>query len=166
MRNAGFNGTGIRIGVLSDSYNIIGCARTDVAKGDLPGPGNPFGNTTAVTVVQDLGGGGTDVGRAMLYFIHDLAPGAQLFFATGVISQAAFAANIITLRETYNCQIIVDDITYYSEGVFQDDIIAQAVNTVTDAGALYFSSAGNSGNLNHQTSGVWEGDFNDGGKMA
>ena len=31
------------------------------------------------------------------------------------------------------------------------------------AGALYFSSAGNSGNLNDGTSGVWEGDFVAGG---
>jgi hypothetical protein len=34
---------------------------------------------------------------------------------------------------------------------------------VTASGALYFSSAGNSGNLNDGTSGVWEGNFADGG---
>jgi uncharacterized repeat protein (TIGR01451 family) len=166
VRNVGFNGTGIRIGVISDSYNNNGGAATDVTNGDLPGPGNPFGNTTAVTVVQDLGSGGTDEGRAMLHLVHDLVPAAQLFFATGSISQAGMAANIIALRNTNNCQIIVDDLTYYFEGVFQDDVIAQAVNTVTAAGALYFSSAGNSGNLNDGTAGVWEGDFNDGGAMA
>src|SRR5262249_44617915 len=36
----------------------------------------------------------------------------------------------------------------------------------TASGALYFSSAGNSGNLNDGTAGVWEGDFNDGGPTA
>ena len=166
VRNVGFNGTGIRIGVISDSFNNNGGAAADVTNGDLPGPGNPFGNTTAVTVVQDLASGGTDEGRAMLHLVHDLAPGATLFFATGSNSQAGMAANIIALQNTNNCQIIVDDLTYFSEGVFQDDLIAQAVNTVTAAGSLYFSSAGNSGNLNDGTAGVWEGDFNDGGAMA
>jgi uncharacterized repeat protein (TIGR01451 family) len=37
------------------------------------------------------------------------------------------------------------------------------VNTVKNAGALYFSSAGNSGRLNAGTSGTWEGDFLDSG---
>ena len=166
VRNVGFNGTGIRIGVLSDSYNNNGGAAADVTNGDLPGPGNPFGNTTAVTVVQDLASGGTDEGRAMLHLIHDLAPGAQLFFATAFNSTASFAANIVALRNTNNCQIIVDDVSYPSEGVFQDDVVAQAVNTVTAAGALYFSSAGNAGNLNDGTAGVWEGDFNNGGPLA
>ena len=166
VRPLGFNGAGVRIGVLSDSYNNLGGAAADVTSGDLPGPGNPNGFTTAVTVVADLGSGGTDEGRAMLQIIHDLAPGAQLFFATGFGGPAAMAANIITLRNTNNCNIIVDDLTYYNEGVFQDDVISQAVNTVTTAGAIYFSSAGNSGNLNDATSGVWEGDFVDGGTLA
>jgi subtilisin family serine protease len=38
-------------------------------------------------------------------------------------------------------------------------MVAAAVETVTAAGALYFSSAGNEGNLRRGTSGVWEGDF-------
>ncbi len=42
-------------------------------------------------------------------------------------------------------------LAYPGEGVFQDDVVAQAVNTVTAAGALYFSSAGNAGNLNDGT---------------
>ena len=37
---------------------------------------------------------------------------------------------------------------------------------VTASGALYFSSAGNSGNKNDNTSGTWEGDFVDGGSTT
>ena len=40
------------------------------------------------------------------------------------------------------------------------------MNTVTTAGALYFSAAGNFGNLTHGDSRVWEGDFVDGGVTA
>ncbi len=158
----GVNGAGIKIGVLSDSYNNLGAAAVNVTTGDLPGVGNPNGFTTPVTVLQDLSSGGTDEGRAMLQIVHDLAPGAQLYFATAFTGSANFASNIQALR-TNGCSVIIDDVFYSNESPWQDAIIAQAVNTVTAAGALYFSSAGNSGNLNDGTSGVWEGDFNDSG---
>ncbi len=155
------DGTGVKIGVISDSYNAKGGAQADVLSGDLPGVGNPNGYTDPVVILADQAGN-TDEGRAMLQLIHDLAPGAQLFFSTAFISQADFAQKIIDLRNA-GCDIIVDDVSYLGEGVFQDDNVAQAVNIVTADGALYFSSAGNSGNFNDGTSGVWEGDFADGG---
>jgi Subtilase family/FG-GAP-like repeat len=157
------NGAGVKIGVLSDSFNNLGTAAADVLSGDLPGPGNPNGFTTPVTIINnDLASGGTDEGRAMLQIVHDLAPGAQLYFATAFNSAASFATNIQALR-TAGCDIIIDDVGYFDESPFQDAIIAKAVNTVTAAGALFFSSAGNSGNLNDGTAGVWEGDFIDSG---
>ncbi len=160
----GYQGQGIKIGVLSDSYNALGKASADVASGDLPGVGNPDGDTTPVTVVQDFSSG-EDEGRAMLQVIHDLAPKAQLFFATADVSEAGFAANIQTLRNTYHCNVICDDVFYFDEPAFQDGIVAQAVDAVTSSGALYFSSAGNSGSLAKGTSGVFEGDFNDAGSL-
>src|SRR5262249_52265287 len=63
------------------------------------------------------------------------------------------------LRNILGCQILVDDKIYFKEPVFQDGDIAQAVNTVVASGALYFSAAGNYGNLNDRTSSVWEGEF-------
>jgi hypothetical protein len=95
----------------------------------------------------------------MLEIIHDLAPNATLGFATAFTSEASFAANIRALRSTGNCQIIVDDVSYFDESPFQDTQVAQAVNDVTAAGTLYFSSAGNSGNATDGTSGYYEGDF-------
>jgi hypothetical protein len=110
----------------------------------------------------------------MLEIVHDLAPGAQLYFATAFGGTANMAQNIRNLRAA-GCDIIVDDVFYFAETPFQDGqapgvlspnnegIVAQAVADVTAGGALYFSSAGNSGNKNDGTSGVWEGDFVDGG---
>ena len=146
----------VKIGVISDSYNNRGEAATDIAKGDLPSDG--------VTLVGsgDLPSGGIDEGRAMLQIIHDLVPGAKLYFATGARGEEDFANNIRALRKA-GCDIIVDDLRYFTEPVFQDGIIAQAVNDVTANGALYFASAGNAGNKNDGTSGVWEGNFVDGG---
>ena len=144
----GVDGSSINIGVLSDSVDALASLQ---ASGDLP---------AGVTVLPGQSGNpGTSEGTAMLEIIHDLAPGANLFFATAFGGEAQFAQNILDLFAA-GCDIIVDDVAYFSEGVFQDDIVAQAVNTVTAGGAFYFSSAGNSGNFNDSTSGVWEGDFN------
>lgn len=144
-------GAGINIGVLSDGVSSLATAQSS---GDLP----------AVTVLPGQGGSG-DEGTAMLEIVHDLAPGANLFFATAFTSQASFAANIVALQAA-GCNIIVDDVLYFREAVFQDDNVAQSVNTVTALGALYFSSAGNEGNKNDNTSGVWEGDFVNGGTLT
>ena len=151
----GKNGTGVKVGVLSDSVDDLAAL---IATGDLP-PG--------FTVVPGQSGNpGTSEGTAMAEIIYDLAPGVQLFFATADGGVASFANNIQTLRNVYGCDIIVDDVTYFNEGVFQDGPIAQAVNAVVASGALYFSAAGNSGNLTSGTSGTWEGDFNAGPASA
>ncbi len=154
----GANGSGVKIGVLSDGVSNLAAAQ---ATGDL-GP---------VTVLPGQTGAG-DEGTAMLELVHDLAPGAQLYFATAFTSLTSFAQNIRDLR-TAGCDIIIDDVIYFVETPFQDGApgttntnggaVVQAVNDVTTAGAMYFSSAGNEGNLNDGTASVWEGDFVDGG---
>ena len=159
----GYAGQGIRIGIMSDSYNALNAVPADISSGNLPGASNPNNNLLPVTVLQDYVSG-SDEGRAMLQIVHDIAPKAQLFYATAFISEAGFATNIQALRNPpYNCDIIIDDIYYYDEPVFQDGIVAQAVNTVTASGALYFSSAGNEGSISKNTSGYYESDFNDAG---
>ena len=152
----GKNGTGVKVGVLSDSVEALAAL---IATGDLP---------AGFTVVPGQAGPspGSSEGTAMAEIIYDLAPGVQLFFATADNGVASFATNIQTLRNVYGCDIIVDDVTYFNEGVFQDGPIAQAVNAVVASGALYFSSAANSGNLTSGTSGTWEGDFNAGPASA
>ncbi|WP_326564937.1 S8 family serine peptidase [Amycolatopsis rhabdoformis] len=141
----GVTGSGIKVCVLSDGVNSL--AKSQSA-GELP----------AVDVLAGQAGSG-DEGTAMLEIVHDLAPGATLGFATAFTSEASFAANIRALRTTGKCTVIVDDVAYFDESPFQDTQVAQAVNDVTAAGALYFSSAGNSGNLTDGTSGYYEGDF-------
>ncbi len=160
MRNVfGFDGTGVRIGVLSDSVRYL---EQSQASKNLPLDVTVLPGQSGVTSTS----AGSGEGTAMLEIVHDLAPGAKLFFATAFISDASFAQNIRNLRFTYNCDIIVDDIFYFNEHPFQDAIIAQAVNDVTADGAMYFSSAGNEGNINDGTSGVWEGDYLDGGTLT
>jgi len=143
------SGAGVKVGVLSDGVDSLAARQ---ATGDLPPTCPQVG--ACVTVVPGQAGSGNE-GTAMLEIVHDLAPGAQLFFASAFGGSASFATNIVALKNTYGCDIIVDDVTYFAEGAFQDGVIAQAVNTVKAAGTLFFSSAGNSGRLNASTSGTW-----------
>ena len=144
-------GAGIKMGVLSDSYNTIpgNTANTDVLNGDLPGVGNPA-NTVPVDVLKDYPyGRGTDEGRAMLQHGFDMAPGAALAFRTGFISEGDFAQGIIQLQQA-GCKIITDDITYITNPFFKDGLAAQAVNTVKALGVSYFSAAGNFGSKSYE----------------
>ena len=138
----GYDGTGVKVGVLSDSYNYLGGANSDVDSGDLP---------VGVDVLQDLVSGGRDEGRAMLQLIHDLAPGADLSFATAFTGEFEFANNIRALAAD-GADIIVDDVIYFSEPFFQDGIIALAVDdVVTNNGVAYFSSAGNNADRSYES---------------
>ena len=153
-RTHGVDGTGIGIGVLSDG---VGYLADRQASGDLPAD---------VTVLAGQAGPASGYeGTAMLEIVHDLAPGAKLYFATAYGGAAQFAANIEALCDA-GADVIVDDIRYYAEAVFQDDAPARAVNAVVEKGCIYFSSAGNGGNLNDGESGTWEGDFAAGGDFS
>lgn len=146
----GLNGSGIKIGVLSDSYNLLGGAAAGVSTGELPGAGNPDGFTTPVIVLSESMNGGADEGRAMIEIIHDVAPGAQLYYYSAYNGEADFANGIRALAAA-GCKIIVDDITYLLEPFFQDGLIAQAVDEVTaNYGVSYYSSAGNSTNSSYE----------------
>jgi hypothetical protein len=141
----GVDGSGVKIGVLSDSVN-----RADkglpgsIATGDLPRRG--------VDVVSDhpapnpFGAFGTpsDEWRAMLELIHDIAPAADLAFATANFGLQAFADYIRSLRAV-GSTVIVDDIGFGQESFFQPSVIDQAIADVVGDGAVYLSSAANSG---------------------
>src|SRR5262245_36749879 len=72
------NGAGIKIGIISDSFNSLGTMNAGITSGNLPGPGNPNGFTTPVNILKD--DSGTDEGRGMAEIVHDVAPGAQILF--------------------------------------------------------------------------------------
>jgi hypothetical protein len=135
----GLDGSGVAVGVLSNSVNAFGNGVAgSVATGNLP---------SNVQVINDLGfisGVATDEGRAMLELVHDIAPGADLMYATTGLTQLIFADNIRKLREA-GADVLVDDVGFPQEPFFQNGIVDLAIKNVVDSGGVYLASVGNSG---------------------
>ncbi len=168
---ANYDGSGISIGVMSDSFNSqpsaeggFTTAQADVATGDLPGgagvvtPGvnlNP--NSQPVVVLQDYNPtpGATNEGRGMCQIVADMAPKARIGFATADVGEVGFANNIRALgglpgytydaatQQGFKGDVVCDDVSYLDEAMFQDGVVAQGVIDVVAAGITYCSSAAN-----------------------
>jgi subtilase family protein/Big-like domain-containing protein len=164
--NIGVDGSGVTVGILSDSFDRDPAASThaagDVASGDLPGPGSLCGTTTPLGVLDDSHNG-TDEGRAMAQVVRDLAPGAAIDFATAFNGELAFASAIRGLAAA-GARVIADDVVYLEEPFFQDGPVAVAVDEVAAAGVSYFSAAGNNNVISGGSDvGSWEAPFRDAG---
>ena len=151
----GVDGTGVRVGVLSDSFDCapgpfasgqsFTRAGQDAVNGDLP---------LGVRVLADLHTAPdsecTDEGRAMMQIVHDVAPGASLSFNTALTSEEDFAEGIVALAND-GAKVLVDDVEYFDEPMFEDGIVANAVDQVVAHGAAYFSAAGNEARQSYQS---------------
>lgn len=132
--NFNVDGSGVKVGVISDSVSRVGNGLTDsVNSGDLP---------SLVQVISDTAG--TDEGRAMLEQIYDIAPGASLAFATGEGGQQVFA-NAVTSLKNANADVIVDDLGYPDEPFFQEGVIDTAMRAHVNAGGSFVTAVGNDG---------------------
>ena len=150
------DGSGVTVGILSDSFDqateasdgsrnpIATKVADDVKSADLPGVGNECGHLTPVEVLKEETNASeaSDEGRAMTQIVHDLAPGANLKFASAFNGEMAFAENIADL-DAAEAKVIADDVFYLEEPFFQDGPVAVAANEAVEAGATYFSAAGN-----------------------
>ena len=135
------DGSGVKVGILSDSFDQRRNGgrdqrrRQDVESGDLPGTGDPGGDTTRVDAgrrPRPDAGEDSDEGRAMAQIVHDLAPGAEIAFASAFNGEIAFANNIGDLAAA-GAEVIVDDVFYPEEPFFQDGPVAVAVREAVDS---------------------------------
>ena len=139
------DGTGITIGVMSDSYakSALGVndAANDVAGGELPDD---------VLVLKDNAFEATDEGRAMMQIIHDVAPGAKLQFHTVTASPRQFEEGVNALA--VNSDILVDDVTFITEPFFGTGRISTAIENFLSSGPgkFHITSAGNLANKGYQ----------------
>lgn len=141
-----FDGSSVRVGVISDSFDVsgVGSAAANIASGDLPAAG--------VTVLQEASSG-RDEGRAMLQLIHDIAPGADLLFSeAGSASTFVQTVEDLADRANGNADILVDDVRIPIKPIYQDGLIATAINgIVQNKGITCFSGAANSGNSGYES---------------
>ncbi|OPZ45107.1 MAG: Tk-subtilisin precursor [Euryarchaeota archaeon ADurb.BinA087] len=121
-------GEGIKVGVISDGINSLADA---VVTGDLPAD---------VQVLSDDYIG--DEGTALSEIIHDIAPNASLAFADWADDEISFAQHMQDLADA-GCDVIVDDIIYFSEPAFEDGVIAEKADELYASNVLMVSSAGN-----------------------
>ena len=139
------DGSGIKVGVLSDSYDMAlgvpGYAALDIANGELP---------ETVEVIKDNLYKSSDEGRAMMQIIHDVAPGASMAFHTATASPRQFEVGFKAL-EAAGCDIIVDDITFITEPFFGIGRISEEIQSyVSQPGKFHYTSAGNIANKGYQ----------------
>ncbi len=147
----GVNGAGIKVGIISDSFNRLGGMSAGITSGNLPGVGNPNGFTTPVNILKDDPGTyAADEGRGMAELIHDVAPGAQLLFHSAFnnteASPGQTIGEAINALVTAGANIIVDDVATLDMPAYQDGKAAIAAHNAFLAGVPYFSSAGNNAN--------------------
>lgn len=129
------DGTGVKVGVISD-----GVTHWENVEffGDLP---------ETITIDQTRPGSG-DEGTAMLEIVHDLAPGADLYFSGP--GDADEMEDSIEWLVNQGCDVIVDDLGFYDQPMFEDGTVAQAALDAIGEGVVYVSAAGNDAETHYQ----------------
>ncbi len=87
-------------------------------------------------------------GLAMIEIIQDIAPGSRPTFGSAFLNYGS--QNLITvineLVTSWGCDIIVDDVYYLDDPMFQDGDLAIAIaGKISSDGITYISAAGNDG---------------------
>ncbi len=163
----GLTGQGIRIGVISDGLKGL---EASIASGDLPATtfhcraqdhtkrtttgclaGEKLVQTSGGVTGQSFRSSDEDLaagpeGTAMLEIIHDLAPGAELWFASVGLDTTldlATAAKFLTA----NVDVVVSDIVFFSSFPNGQNSLAQEFTQIIDnpsnRSRAFFQSVGN-----------------------
>jgi hypothetical protein len=163
---ADLDGSGITVGILSDSISRTSDVVDSVTEfsgsvadgetGPKTGPVTMSGSIPQrsgdlpdrVEILRDDAATPlVDEGAAMAELIHDIAPGAGIAFHTAVAGGiAGFADAIDTLcARGSGVDVVVDDIGFLAELMYQRDPISRAAEACVARGVPFFSAAGNIG---------------------
>ena len=130
VRAQGYDGSGVRVGVISNGIDGLAAAQ---AAGELGAVGVPSDPRCRA------GAGGEGV--ALLEIVHDMAPGADLLFS-GAGTSLEFIDAVDCLVAA-GVDVLVDDLGFYAEPYFKDGAVAVAVRGAVAAGVSYVTAAGN-----------------------
>lgn len=143
------DGTGMTVGVISDTYNQtidpgFDDADDDIDSGDLPA-------SRKIQILDDPSvGNPKDEGRAMMQVIRDVAPNARQAFHSGFPGRASMVEAIRRLADA-GCDVLVDDLRFAGQPFFQDGPVAQVADSVVAEGIPFFSAAGNEGQQSYSS---------------
>jgi hypothetical protein len=145
----GIDGSGVKVGVISDGVLNAGFIASEFDP-NLP---------SSITVDPGHPGNNGDEGTAMLEIIHDLAPGAALYFSgwnpDGTYTSADMEESIEWMI-SQEVDVIVDDIQLFREPYFFDGSLALTVEDAVESGVVFVTAAGNRANRHYQ--GFWNPD--------
>jgi hypothetical protein len=140
-----YDGAGVKVGVIS-----TGIAHRAAVASDAELPSN-------ITVHPTLSGSPTeDKGTAMLEVVHNIAPGAQLYFAgyptSGARMTTAQMRDAIDWMVNSGVDVIVDALDFYDEPFFEDGVgtVSEKVKQAIEEGVTYVSAAGDAANRHYQ----------------
>ncbi|KKL22638.1 hypothetical protein LCGC14_2433440, partial [marine sediment metagenome] len=144
----GVDGTGVSIGVISDG---VGGLAASQASADLPAV-----NTATCNVIpgSDPTLSGAE-GTAMLEIVHDLAPGAELWFGHFGFPGTSLAFNAAVDCLAANTDVVVDDIGWFNVGSYDGTSIVSAntsteLNRASNPIRAYATSVGNQAGSHYQ----------------
>lgn len=128
-------GEGIKIGIISDGVEDISEAVESEA---IP---------ESVHILSP--GNGTE-GTVILEVVHEVSPGAELYFHSAGSNKLEFNRAVDALVAE-GCQIICDDVGWPDEPFFEDGIVASHIKEVIESqDILYVSAAGNDAGRHYQ----------------
>jgi hypothetical protein len=140
-----YDGTGIKVGVISTGIAHRAAVANDA---ELP---------SSITVHPTLSGSPTEnKGTAMLEVVHNIAPGAQLYFAgypsSGARITTAQMRDAIDWMVDSGVDVIVDALDFYDEPFFEDGAgtVSESVKQAIEEGVTYVSAAGDAANRHYQ----------------
>lgn len=153
VRQHGFDGTGTRVGVVSDGIRGLS---DSIMSGDLPAQGVGSRSCRADGNL-DAGAEGT----AILEIIRDLAPGATLFFANFATSLEFICAVNWLADEAGGpnprrgmqggVDIIVEDVAFFNVGPYDgSSSVSRALSDAVARGVAVFAAVGNHAQHHYQ----------------
>ncbi len=158
----GLTGNGVTVGILSDSMSrttkVVDVGTTTFDGETTPGTAEKSSHVVMeksfpqqsndlparVEILQDDAGGSVvDEGTAMAELLHDIAPDADILFHTAAGGGIAGFADAIDTLCSSGADVVVDDVGFLAELIYQRDAISRAAEACVDRGVAYFSAAGN-----------------------
>ena len=155
------DGTGIKVGVISDDCGsktepgTSNCPLNNAINANNWLQESQLGGVSRGNIIDDnWNGERSHEGLAMMEAIHDIAPKAEIAFASGFGTLDALGNNLglvsflhaIDTLAYRNCSVITDDIQYMEEPAFEDGPIAQRIDVLANDPVypiIYTAAAGN-----------------------